>query len=179
MAEDKTDQGRDVVDFELARQIRDLSGDMQPERDLWMGIERRIMDYPQSARRQGGHGWMPYAVAASLVIAVSALLVNVIQPQTGGTVQSELVTLQALQREYVQVRNPMVEEFSRVNQFLDQKTLNELYRNLEIMEQARKDLEQQVRDNPDNPRLMELLMKIHEQELELLKQDYSQYSRSM
>ncbi len=180
MAEDKTTRTEDVVDFELARRIRDLDAEMQPERDLWVGIERQIMDYPQKEGGVNDRDWMPYAVAASLVIAVSALLLNLAPVQTDQpTLRTDMVTLGEIQREYVQVRNPMVEEFSRVNQSLDEKTLNELYRNLEIMERARLDLEQQIREDPNNHRLVEMLMRVHQQELELLKQDYSQYSRSM
>ena len=179
MAENDNKQS-EIVDFELARRIRDLDAEMQPERDLWMGIERQILDYPQSHRGPGNHFWMPYAVAASLLIAVSALLLNVFQVLPARSLlQTDLVTLDQMQREYVQVRNPMVEEFSRVNASLDQRTLNELYRNLEIMELARKDLERQVLENPENHRLVEMLMKVHEQELELLKQDFSAPSRSM
>jgi hypothetical protein len=47
------------------------------------------------------------------------------------------------------------------------------------MEQARREIEDQVRMNPENRRLVEMLMRIHEQELELLKQDYTQPSQSM
>ena len=73
----------------------------------------------------------------------------------------------------------MVEEFTRVNQGLDTRTRNELHRNLEIMAQARLDLERQVRENPDNQHLIEMLMRVHEQELELLKQDFTKRSTSM
>ena len=41
------------------------------------------------------------------------------------------------------------------------------------MAQARHELEAQVRRNPENRRLVEMLMRIHEQELELLRQDFS------
>jgi hypothetical protein len=57
--------------------------------------------------------------------------------------------------------------------------LNDLYRNLDILEQARRDIEAQVRENPENRRLLEMLMSIHAQELDLLKQDYSRPGRSM
>ena len=120
---------------------------------------------------------MPYAVAASVLIAVSALMLNLVQLQDG--YPQEVVGIDRLEQEYVQVRNPMMEEFFAVNQSLDQKTKDDLLQNLDILAHARRDLEHQVRENPDNRRLVEMLMKIHEQELELLKQDYTQSSRSM
>jgi hypothetical protein len=179
MDKDKQDQentGNDVVDMALARRIRELDDELTPERDLWVGIQRQILDYPQQNRSDKTQVWMPYAVAASLVIAVSAMLLNV-TGVPGLDVQT--VGVEQISTEYLQVRNPMVEEFSRVNESLDQKTMTELYRNFEILDQARKDLEKQVKDNPENRRLVEMLIKVHEQELELLKQDFSGSSRSM
>lgn len=170
----------EISELELARQIRELDAGMQPDRDLWVGIQRQILDHPQKVRGQHQQGWMPYAVAASLLVAVSALMLNVVQMQQGGVrYASEPVVLEQMEREYLQVRNPMVEEFTRVNQGLDTRTRNELHRNLEIMAQARLDLERQVRENPENQHLIEMLMHVHEQELELLKQDYTKRSTSM
>jgi len=91
----------------------------------------------------------------------------------------EVAGVERLEHDYVEVRNPMMEEFFTVNAALDDRTKDDLYRNLDILAQARKDLQVQVRDNPDNRRLVEMLMNIHEQELELLKQDYTRPSRSM
>ena len=49
----------------------------------------------------------------------------------------------------------------------------------DLLAQARAGLEQQVRDNPENQRLLELLLKIHEQELELLRRDYTRPSTTL
>lgn len=164
----------EVTELSLAREIKKLDREMQPERDLWLGIERQIQDYPQRRKLTLPGGWMPYGIAASLLIAFSALLLNIVQlnkaePRFVSTDQ----TFDRMQTEYVQVRNPLVEKFWEVNKGLDEKTRNDLYHNLEILAQARRDIEAQVRENPENRRLVEMLMRIHEQELELLKQDYS------
>lgn len=37
----------DAAELRLAREIRALPRTMAPERDLWAGIERKILDYPQ------------------------------------------------------------------------------------------------------------------------------------
>ncbi|MBT4160714.1 MAG: hypothetical protein HOC70_07095 [Gammaproteobacteria bacterium] len=166
-----------ISDIELARLVRDLDREKPPQRDLWEGIQRGILDHPQARRDRDSNYWMPYAVAASMLIAVSALMLNLVQMQ-GGYPQ-EVVGIDRLEQEYVRVRNPMMEEFFTVNESLDKKTKDDLFRNLDILAQARTDLERQVRENPDNRRLVEMLMTIHEQELELLKQDYTRPSRSM
>jgi len=169
----------DSQDLVLAREIRNLDPEMSPERDLWAGIERQIQDYPQKQKKTS-LDWIPYGVAASLVIAVSALVLNMLQlnPAESQFVSSDR-SFDLMQAEYIRVRNPLVQKFSEVNKELDEQTLNDLYRNLEIMEQARRDIEVQVRQNPENRRLVEMLMRIHEHELELLKQDFSRPGRFM
>ncbi len=167
-----TNEKDTISDLELARMVRDLEPEMQPDRDLWVGVERRIQDHPQKSVRDQQF-WMPYAVAASLVFAVSALVLNIVQLQRPGpTGEAQLTGLGEIQQEYLQVRNPMVERFTQVNSALDEETRNDLYENLEILDRARRDLEYQVQANPENTRLREMLIRIHEQELELLKQDF-------
>jgi len=119
-------------------------------------------------------------IAASLVIASLSLALNLDKrldevPQVVSFDRS----IDHLQSEYLQVRNPLVQEFGKTNENLDPVVLEDLYKNIEIMEQARREIEDQVRKNPENRRLVEMLMNIHERELELLKRDYTQPTRSM
>lgn len=168
---------QEITDLELARLVRELPREREPARDLWMGIERNILDHMQPQQVEKDGYWMPWAVAASLVIAVAALMLNL--ARTEQVYLGEVAGVERLEHDYVEVRNPMMEEFFTVNAALDDRTKDDLYRNLDILAQARKDLQVQARDNPDNRRLVEMLMNIHEQELELLKQDYTRPSRSM
>jgi hypothetical protein len=174
-----TDQNDDkMTDLELARQVRELDLEIQPDRDLWVGVQRKILDNPRKSAREKQF-WMPYAVAASLLVAVSALLLNLFQLQQVDTVQGRMAGINQLEDEYVKARNPLVDEFTRVNHSLDSETKTELYRNLKIMAAAREKLEAEVRANPENTRLRELLIKLHEQELALLRQDFTRPSRSL
>lgn len=173
-------------ELRLAREVRNLDREMLPNRDLWSGIERRIEAYPQPKKVERNTSWMRYGVAASVLMAFSALALTVMD-MTGSLPATELVavdasgtqTMDMLQVEYRKTRQPLVEQFTDTNRNLAPETLEELYRNIEIMAQARRDIEEQVRKDPTNPRLVELLMRVHEQELELLKQDFSQPSRTM
>ena len=61
-------------------------------------------------------------------------------------------TLDTLQVEYQRTRDPLVDRFTDTNRNLAPETLEELYRNIEIMAQARRDIEDQVRKDPTNPR---------------------------
>ncbi len=160
-------------ELKLAREIRHLESGIMPSRDLWKGIERRIMDHPQKPARSRHPDWMPWGIAASLLIAASALVLNILQMDTtsGGFISAER-GYDEMRIEYQRVRNPMLEEFSRVNRNLDEQTLQDLYRNLDILGQARRTLEDEIRRSPENQRLVESLMRVHQQELEVLKQDY-------
>ncbi|MBO6556313.1 MAG: hypothetical protein JJ957_07405 [Pseudomonadales bacterium] len=167
-----TNEKNTISDLELAGMVRDLESEMQPHRDLWVGVERRIQEHPQKPWRDQQF-WMPYAVAASLVLAVSALVINIVELQQPRPVaQGQLAGLGEIQQEYLQVRNPMVERFTQVNSALDEETRNDLYESLSILDRARRDLEYQVQANPENTRLRSMLIRIHEQELELLKRDF-------
>ena len=174
MTDNHYNEVSDPQDLALARAIRNLDSEMQPERDLWVGIERQIQDYPQKQRRSWSNDWMPYGVAASLVVAVSALVLNMMQLTSE---EPRLVTAEQtfnqMQVDYVQLRNPLVQKFGEVNKNLDEQTPEDLYRNLNILESARKEIESQVRENPENRKLVEMLMRIHEQELDLLRQDFT------
>lgn len=172
-------------EMRLAREVRHLDKEMQPDRDLWAGIERRIEAHPQPKKAEPV-AWMRYGMAASVLMAFSALVLTVadISGNLGGTEtvafqNDATATLDTLQVEYRKTREPLVERFTDTNRNLAPETLEELYRNIEIMAEARRDIEDQVRKDPTNPRLVEMLMRVHEQELELLKQDFSQPSRSM
>ena len=180
MSERDTNFGSNAADLRLARLIRDLPDELTPTRDLWPGIERNIVDYPQRQKRDTSRDLLPYGVAASLVIAMSALMFAMFG---SGVREPPYVSfdrsIDKMEAEYVRVRNPMVQEFSETNRDLDPVVLEDLYKNIEIIAQARRDIEDQVRKNPENLRLVEMLMRIHEQELDLLGRDYTQPTRSM
>lgn len=166
------DENRDM-DLKLGH----LDREIQPTRDLWPGIERRIADYPQR-RIWRIDVLMPYGVAASLVIAVASLLIALSNDSPGDPILMA-PSLDNLQAEYIRVRNPMLEQFSQTNSSLDPHSLEDLYRNIEIMENARHEIEALIRENPENRHLVGMLMRIHRQELELLRQDYTGAQRSM
>ena len=58
-------------DFELRRQLRELRGSHEPQRDLWPQIARQIAASAQTAGVHSRRRW-PLAVAAGLAMAVAA-----------------------------------------------------------------------------------------------------------
>lgn len=173
----------ELTELELARRIRNLESAIQPDRDLWKGIERQIMDVPQPVARER-RDWMPYGVAASLLLATAALLLNLMPLPSAPTAGSRVVGFDQLQTgalgsEYLAVRSPMVERFDRVNSGLEEATRLDLMRNLDILKNARLELERELRLDPTNQRARQMLIRVHEQELALLRQDYLAPARSL
>ncbi|MFT6434231.1 MAG: hypothetical protein ACJAVI_002279 [Candidatus Azotimanducaceae bacterium] len=178
----KSDMAGEIgPDMMLARAIRDLDQEISPGRDLWSGIERKITDHPHELNEKGRMNWMPYGIAASLVVAIISLTVSIGGVSGGGAGNADIVSAETsfnqMSNEHIKVFNPLVTRFGQVNENLAPETLDDIYRSLEIMEVARRDIEAQVRKNPDDHRLVEMLMSIHEQELELLRQDFSASGR--
>ena len=177
---DNSERMREPDDLMLLRAIRELPAGVEPDRDLWPGIERQIALHPQ--RRRGIHtpGWMPYGIAASLLIATAAIVLTLLRndPLASRAVSFDR-SMNNMQAEYLRARNPLLEKFAQANRGLEPAALDDLHRNLEIMENARREIERQIRENPGDSHLVELLMKVHEQELDLLKRDYTVSTHSM
>lgn len=169
---------QEPADLALARAVRDLEPDIQPARDLWPAIERSIVMHPQRDLWAWMHKWMPAGVAASLVIATAALVLGIVRtsetPPTTVTLRPA-----AMQATYPGVPNPMMAQFSRTNRNLDPVTLDDLYRNFEIMENARHEIERQLRAHPHDQQLMALLVRVREQEQALLKRNYTEPGHAM
>ncbi|MBL4680423.1 MAG: hypothetical protein JKY88_06830 [Pseudomonadales bacterium] len=179
--QDKKGHVDGALSLALARELRQLNPEMEPSRDLWPAIERGMAQYVQPTKKR--LNWMPYSVAASLLIAVSALVSNVVlmKQQTAPVLVqgTDIFSLDENQVEYLKVRNTLKDQFMETNRMLPLATLDDLNHNIQILEDARIEIESQVRANPQDARLIELLMRIHAQEIELLKQDYSKSGQFM
>ena len=185
MTKDEKQTGKvsEAMDLVLAREIRNLDPEIQPGRDLWPAIERNIADFQQAKKRVWTENWQPYGIAASLVIAVAALTSNFVTPNQTEFGQTAANTgsfaIDNIGVEYLKVRNPLLDQFKETNKSLAPETLEDLFHNIQLMELARRDIEVQLREHPESRRLVEMLMRIHQQEIELLQQDYSKPGRSM
>ncbi|HET9034448.1 MAG TPA: hypothetical protein VFN25_16275 [Dokdonella sp.] len=83
-----------MTDFELRRQLRELRGPRQPERDLWPQIARRLSaDFQPAAVTVRRRARWPLAIAAGLVMAVSVGLFSLSLHDRVGSVASEDATL--------------------------------------------------------------------------------------
>lgn len=75
-------------DFQWRRQLRDLSGPVQPQRDLWLGIAERIAAEQAQAARPAPPSrrrWL-VGLAAAASVALAVLTVGVLQQRNATSV---------------------------------------------------------------------------------------------
>ncbi len=179
--DNKPEQVDDLLDISLARAVRNLDREIQPHRDLWPGIERHIANFPQRDRDSFVYRMMPYGMAASLLIAVTALVLSLYptSPMQTAHYASLEESVRQVQNDFLAVRNPSFQQFKQTNKELDPDTIKLLYRNVEIIEKARKEIELALIANPENEQLLGMLLRLHEQELGLLNQSYVNQTTSL
>ncbi|MBU2893598.1 hypothetical protein KO495_09730 [Colwellia sp. D2M02] len=178
-----------IVDSEqhLTQSITALPCEMQPERDLWSGIERAIHNMPQqpatnienvSAFKKFTSA-VPMAWAASLVLAVmvswftfapSMLTQPNEQIAHRGAVTEDLV--QYMEQNFIQQKQAMQVSFRQPN--LTNLPI-EMQNELTKLAEARKTISKALLADKHNVDLLNLLDFTQQQELKLLEQLYRQY----
>jgi hypothetical protein len=88
-------------------------------------------------------------------------------------------SVRQVQSDFLAVRNPTFRQFEQTNKELDPETVKLLYRNIEIIEKARKEIEFALMATPENEQLLGMLLRLHEQELDLLNQSYVNQTSSL
>src|SRR5690606_34416963 len=77
-----------TIDATLRLQLRGLRRDIPPATDLWPGIAARIATPPAASRRPRTQRYAPWALAASLVLALGVAWKMQPRPVPAGTVPS-------------------------------------------------------------------------------------------
>jgi len=162
-------------DDKLTRAARQLATEISPQRDLWPGIARAI-ETPRRSR------WTPMfaqAAAVVLLVGVSSSVTylgvrNTEQPVV--QVTPDLIFEQAsfggrynLGPGFQDARNALVAEFEVELQRLSPETRAEIASNLELVRKAIFDINQALKQEPDNALLQERLLRTYRDELELLR----------
>ncbi len=175
---------------ELIRLAREWRRDVEPERDLWPGIEsaistpRRVVSGPWLTPRR-----IALAAAAALVAAVTLFVVR--QAETPAAVPTEAMRADtfelvptvdesrslalASERARVEgglmhVREDLLRTIHLRRDDLDPETREMVDRNLEIIDRAIGEIYRELERNPDNRVLEQLLAETYQREAEFLKQ---------
>jgi hypothetical protein len=172
---------KQISDQALALQVDKLPKEMQPQRDLWQGIERAIQHKSQQATVESKkNNVIPMAWAASLIAAVLVAWVSFapttselstplmannqekLQPSAGQLVSS-------MQESFQQQKQAMLVSYGKPDMTnLPIKMQNQLVE----LAQARKAIEKALTNDANNADLLNLLRFTQAQELDLLQKLY-------
>ncbi|MBI2380993.1 MAG: hypothetical protein HYV16_09590 [Gammaproteobacteria bacterium] len=149
----------------LKQAVAELPADIQPERDLWHGIESRL------AKPKASHSrWWEMAVAAGVAAMVSSGVLWFGQ-RTGSETAMPVTALAAYQQvdaAYAPVRKVALERFQAQTQGMDPAVRETVVKNLAIIDQALSEIRLALKDRPNDPVLNQLLQRTYEQEIDVL-----------
>lgn len=178
---------RETAESEVDRRAASLSRSLQPERDLWPGIEARL---DEAADHRRPRYWRLGALAAAVCAAalLPLLLREAPEPETTVPVTSVPETTApafdtAAQR--LRLRNAATtsvepgpeyqaaraELLARLEERLDELEPEEreiVVRNIETIRAALQEIDTALRENPDDPLLQELMLKTYRTELDVM-----------
>jgi hypothetical protein len=179
----------------LSQMLSALPKDVQPERDLWQGIQAEIDKTPivtDSAPvvRFTSSRWFQLAAGVLLVLATSFTTfvvtrqsmekdaaVQLAQQQQQAPVPTAAAPLnampvsfgtEALGADYLKARSELDKRFEERMKTLAPSTRAKLERNLADLRHAANEISATLAENPSDPLLQDLLMSTYQRELQLL-----------
>lgn len=171
----------DIFDDKMLQAAARLDREISPQRDLWPGIARSIVDLPQRDLPQRA-GWAPmFAQAAAVVLLVGAssavTYVAVNEPQPPATqIAPALVFEQAsfggshdLGDEFTNARDALVAELNAELDRLVPTSRAEVVANIELIQEAIYEINQALEQEPNNTLLQQQLLSAYREELTLLQ----------
>lgn len=159
----------------LVSAAAELPGELDPCRDLWPDIERRLEGAP--APRRLAHR-MVLAVAALVIVGVglSLLRAHMTVPQGPAAVVGEVVQansrtapLDSARLEYRQARTELLEVMRARRGEVSPETLEVIESNLALIDRAIDDIERVLVANPGEGRLDRHLLLAYARQIELLR----------
>ena len=155
--------------------LQSLDWDIQPDRDLWPGISARIRapERPHAYRRS----WFPAAMAASLVVAVTALSFSYFSFQNVRQTNAQIAALAELQKaqiaileqQHALVRTQFAALLEDTNGALNPVLVSEIKSALADFDRASAEIKNAIAVQPNDPRYASMLMNAYQQEVRLLK----------
>lgn len=158
-----------VTSLEMQRilsKASELDAVHQPERDLWPDIESKL-----SPKAKAKYNWMPYALAASVLLAFISVSFNgYLLTQTKPVLTASNTNISDIERPYILARTALLEEIVTNENQLSPEMREVLDVNLEIIDKALYEIRQELEVNPNDAYLIDALITTREKELELFRQ---------
>lgn len=158
-----------ITDQELDQHITQLSTEMTPDRDLWIGVERAITRQEQvQVAKVSAKGQIHLAWAASFVAAI-LLTWGVLYPQEQSK-QTPLSLASMMEKNFEQNKKLILTSYGQEKP----KTLSaEMQKQFKELSSARAAINKALKAEPNNSDLLNLLRWTQQQELDLLQKIYS------
>jgi hypothetical protein len=183
MSTDNSDQPIDSVSqAEFGQHMGELDWDIQPKRDLWPDISSKIRFHDKRRQHTSNSGsqtnkpWLPFAIAASTVFAVVALMFSVMSYQYAQDSKKQnaaLVQYQQSQLELIDQQHRMGRvQFARLLEehsgSLNPTFVTEVSNLMMNIDQAASEIKNALVAQPNNPSYTLMLVSTYQQELNLL-----------
>jgi hypothetical protein len=155
----------DIRDEELREALDALPREVQPERDLWPDIAARL------APRRNRFRYWPAAAAVIAIVAVGAIVAALLLSRPAANKGLVATSAKRPPANVVMpqtVRAQTLAASVRKSTRLDPKTQAVLLKNLAIIENSLDNIQQALKQNPDNPGLQTLLYQMYRNEAALL-----------
>jgi hypothetical protein len=179
----------------LSQMLASLPKDVQPERDLWQGIQAEIGKTPivtdtAPVVHFSSTRWFQIAAGVLLVLATSFTTfvitrnsvekdaaVQIARAQQQAPVPTATAPLnampasfgtEALGADYLKARSELDQRFAERMKTLPPSTRAKLERNLADLRHAANEISATLAENPSDPLLQDLLMSTYQRELQLL-----------
>lgn len=175
-----TDEGKNSFDDELMAAAGKLAREVEPERDLWPGIEQAIAQPAAPGRKAWNGVWAQAAAVVLLVAASSGITWLVVSEDTetvspvaeGPTLVFEPVafgSMYSLGPDFIDARRSLAAKIDDELGRLTPAQHEEVEKNLEVIRRAIDDINQALAAEPDNALLQGLLLNTYREELDLMK----------
>ena len=163
-------------DERLAKQLAELEWEIEPERDLWPEIAAEIRFSSGRRKKTQSLSWAPFAVAASVTLAVVSLLFSsftVMNTQKIAEAQQAMMLYQQAQLDLIEEQHQMVRvQFVQLLQ-QDKGSLNpefvaEIQQVMSDVDSAALQIKEAIKTQPNNPDYAAMLVSTYQHELKLL-----------
>ena len=164
----------------LQAHLQQLPREMEPKRDLWPAVERGVAQTLSPKKR---FNQTPYALAASLVIALASLTYGWQSYQKQLAAEQRMAEAQQLieqiEAPYQYARVSYQEHWSSIRQGLAPETVEVIEKNLAAVQAAQLQIIKAIKKDPGNSSLQHLMYQTLNQEMSLYKKAEKINARSL
>ncbi len=152
-------------DVDLLTLVNELPKEIEPERDLWPGIEQAIAEKPQIRSASNDNSWHSWArTAAAFVPAAFVLIFWLQQSSAPAESQSQFNSVTA---SFEAQKRQLLRQVANETPLVDNWQMS-----LSDLEQAEQALLKALQSQPEDPALLKMLTHVYQQQLEVIQKSH-------